>query len=65
MAFIEGWQLTLLLMVMAPLMAIAGAFMMKLMADLETMSAKLCVTCTARAACRAARWPRCMHAALS
>lgn len=43
MAFIEGWQLTLLLMLMAPLMAIAGAFMMKLMADLETMSAKLCV----------------------
>lgn len=43
MAFIEGWQLTLLLCVMAPLMAIAGGFMMKLMADLEGRAAKLCV----------------------
>jgi len=41
MAFVEGWQLTLLLMTMVPLMAIAGSVLMKLMADLEGQAAKM------------------------
>ena len=43
LAFIEGWQLTLVLCAMAPLMAVGGAVMMKLMADIEGQSAKMCV----------------------
>ena len=41
MGFVEGWQLTLLLCVMAPAMAIAGGIMMKFMADFESSAQKI------------------------
>lgn len=43
LAFIHGWQLTIILLVSAPLLAGSAYLLMTVMADVESKSAKMCV----------------------